>query len=259
MSSIKWPSWTQGAFAVRLIVAALASYGLSALLGYTHGYGAVFSALIVVRPYQQGAWRAAGQRLLATALGIGSAFASVGLHRLGLNDYALLIIAMAPLSLLVAYDSGYRTSMISALIMLSAGVSIAGAQMPDFKIALGRAVVVTLGAVVGIAVSVLVLPQPHHQTVARKALQVIRLMLTGLRDGFDPKLSIKLERMDGRTRKYLLELGQMARDHKPRNADEDAWRLPGAHIAIGNTRDFGVEIRGPTGCARKHETADGAH
>lgn len=222
MPSWKWPSWTQGAFAVRLMVAALAAYGLSTLLGHAHGYSAVFSALIVVRPYQQGAWRAAGQRLLATGLGIGTAFLSVYLHQSGLNDYELLAIAMAPLSLLVAYDSGYRTAMISALILLSAGVSASGAKVPEYDVALGRAIVVGLGAVVGIAVSLLVLPQPHHQTVARKALQIIRLMLTGLRDGLDPKLSTRLEKADGRMRKYLLELGQMARDHKPRNADEDA-------------------------------------
>ncbi len=205
---------------MRLIVAALAAYGVSALLGFAHGYSAVFSALIVVRPYQQGAWRAAGQRLLATALGIATAFASVFLHRSGLNDYELLAIAMAPLSILVAYDSGYRTAMISALIMLSAGVSIAGPKLPSFDVAIGRAIVVSLGAVVGIAVSLLVLPQPHHETVARKALQIIRLMLTGLRDGFAP--SAKTDKADGRMRKYMLELGQMARDHKPRNADEDA-------------------------------------
>ena len=224
MRSFKWPSWTpswtQGAFALRLVVAALAAYGVSEILGFAHGYSAVFSALIVVRPYQQGAWRAAGQRLLATALGIGTAFASVFLHRSGLNDYELLAIAMAPLSILVAYDSGYRTAMISALIMLSAGMSITGARMPEFNVAIGRAIVVSLGAVVGIAVSLLVLPQPHHQTVARKALQIIRLMLTGLRDGFDP--TVKLDKADGRMRKYMLELGQMARDHTPSNTDEDA-------------------------------------
>lgn len=220
MRGIIWPSWTQGAFAVRLIVAALGAFGLSELLGFAHGYSAVFSALIVVRPYQQGAWRTAGQRLLATALGIGTAFVSVFLHRSGLNDYALLAIAMAPLSLLVAYDSGYRTAMISALIMLSAGISLA--KVPTMEVALGRAVVVSLGAVVGIAVSLLVLPQPHHQTVARKALQIVRLMLAGLRDGFDPSKSVRLDKADGRLRKHLLELGQMARDHKPRNADEDA-------------------------------------
>ena len=214
----KWPSWTQGAFALRLVVAALAAYGVSALLGFAHGYSAVFSALIVVRPYQQGAWRAAGQRLLATALGIATAFVSVYLHSSGLNDYELLAVAIAPLSLLVAYDAGYRTAMISALIMLSAPF----ARVPELDIALGRAIVVALGAVVGIAVSLLVLPQPHHETVARKALQIIRLMLTGLCDGLDPQKAGKLDKMDGRMRKYMLELGQMARDHKPRNADEDA-------------------------------------
>jgi len=220
MRGFVWPSWTQGAFAVRLMVAALGAYGLSALLGFAHGYSAVFSALIVVRPYQQGAWRAAGQRLLATALGIGTAFVSVFLHHSGFNDYALLALAMAPLSLLVAYDSGYRTAMISALIMLSAGVSIA--RVPAMDVALGRAIIVAMGAVVGIAVSLLVLPQPHHRTVAHKALQIIRLMLNGLRDGLDLTRAAKLDKADGRLRKYLLELGQMARDHKPRDADEDA-------------------------------------
>jgi len=222
MPSLKWPSWTEGAFAVRLIVSALAAYGLSALLGFAHSYSAVFSALIVVRPYQQGAWRAAGQRLLATALGIATAFASVYFHRSVFNDYELLAIAIAPLSLLVAYDSGYRTAMISALIMLSAGVSASGVQVPELNVALGRAIVVGLGAAVGIAVSLFVLPQPHHQTVARKALQIIRLMLAGLSDTLRNQAPVKLDKADGRLRKYMLELGQMARDHKPRNADEDA-------------------------------------
>ncbi len=110
--------------------------------------------------------------------------------------------------------------MISALIMLSAGMSVTGARMPSFDVAIGRAIVVALGAVVGIAVSLLVLPQPHHQTVARKALQIIRLMLTGLRDGVEA--TAKLDKADGRMRKYMLELGQMARDHTPSHADEDA-------------------------------------
>ncbi|MGZ3305581.1 MAG: FUSC family protein [Asticcacaulis sp.] len=217
-------TWSQLSFALRLVAAALLAYGLSALLGFAHGYSAVFSALIVVRPYQQGAWRAAAQRLLATAIGIGTAFVSVMLHKSGLNDFELLAIAIAPLSLLVAYDSGYRTSMISALLMLS----VPFARVPELDIAVARAIVVALGAVVGIAVSLLVLPQPLHRIVAAKAIQVIRLILTQMRDGFDPAKADLPERArlsekaDGRLRKHLLELGQMARDHKTKTADEDA-------------------------------------
>lgn len=220
------PSWPQGAFAIRLIVAALGAYGVSELLGFNHGYSAVFSALIVTRPYQQGAWRAAGQRLLATALGIATAFVSVMVRKSGLNDYQLLALAIAPLSLLVAYDSSYRTAMISALLMLSAPF----AKVPELDIAMARAAVVTMGAVVGIAVSLLVLPQPHHRIVATKALDILRLIVVQLRASLEPA-NPKASKGDDRLRKALLELGQMARDHKPKNADEDA-----SNRLIGLTR-----------------------
>ncbi len=220
------PSWPQGAFAIRLMVAAIGAYGISQLLGFAHGYSAVFSALIVTRPYQQGAWRAAGQRLVATALGIATAFLSVMVRKSGLNDYELLALAMAPLSLLVAYDSSYRTAMISALLMLSAPF----AQVPELNIALGRAIVVSTGAVVGIAVSLLVLPQPHHRVVATRAVDILRLIVIQLRAALAPPTT-KASKADDRLRKALLELGQMARDHKPKNADEDA-----SNRMIGLTR-----------------------
>ena len=217
-------AWPQGAFAARMIIASLLSYWVLQLMGYDHGYSAVFSALIVVRPYQQGALRAGIQRLLATALGIAMAFVSVLLRKSGLNDYELLILALGPLTLLVAYDSGYRTAMISALLMLSAPFT----KVPELDIAMARALVVSTGAVIGIAVSVLVLPRPHAHVVSDKALDSLKLMFLQLSNTLGGVTGKPAEKEDQRLRKALYELGQVTRDHRPGNPDDDlSFRLAG--------------------------------
>ena len=83
-------TWPDGAYALRLVLAAMLAFAASRTIGFEHGYSAVFSAIIVTRPYAQGAIRAGLLRLLATASGIAMAFVAVWLKHSGLNDYGLL-------------------------------------------------------------------------------------------------------------------------------------------------------------------------
>ncbi len=217
--------WPEGAYALRLILAAFISFALAQLLPGGHGYSAVFSAIIVTRPYSQGAIKAGLLRLLATAAGILMAFVAVGLRNTGLNEYELLLLALTPLSILAAYDSSYRTALISALIMLSAPI----AKVPEVDVAVARALVVCLGAVVGVVVSLIVLPQKHELVTGRQAARAVRLLLEQLRASLatEPDLR-RAEKGDRQVRKILLDIGQVARDRVTgKRAEHDSARIIG--------------------------------
>jgi len=217
-------AWPDCAYALRLILAAVLAYAASRAIGFEHGYSAVFSAIIVTRPYAQGAIRAGLLRLLATAAGIAMAFAAVWLKQTGLNDYALLLTALVPLSILAASDQSYRTALISALILLSASTG-----SPDLKLAAVRALDVGLGAVIGIAVSMLVLPQRHDHVVGRKAKRVVADMLAQLKTSLHPDDDFRRDdAVDRRVRKVLMEIGQAARDHRPgKDKEHDSAKIVG--------------------------------
>ncbi len=201
--------WPEGAYALRLVLAAFIAFALAQHLPGGHGYSAVFSAIIVTRPYSQGAIRAGLLRLLATAAGIAMAFVAVWLRSTGLNEYELLLLALTPLSILSAYDSSYRTALISALIMLSAPI----AKVPEVDVAVARALVVCLGAVVGVVVSLIVLPQKHEGVAGRQAARAVRLLLDQLRASLADAPDLRrAEKGDRQVRKILLDIGQVARD-----------------------------------------------
>ncbi len=217
-------TWPDGAYALRLVLAAMLAFAASRTIGFEHGYSAVFSAIIVTRPYAQGAIRAGLLRLLATASGIAMAFVAVWLKHSGLNDYGLLLTALVPLSLLAAWDQSYRTALISALILLSASTG-----SPDLKVAAIRALDVGLGAVIGIVVSMLVLPQRHDHVVGRKAKRVVADMLAQLKTSLNPDADFRRDDgVDRRVRKVLMEIGQAARDHKPgKDTEHDSAKIVG--------------------------------
>jgi len=211
-------AWPEGAYALRLVAAALLALLATHYIPGTHGFSAVLSALIVVRPYQQGAIRAGLMRLMATFIGMMLAFAAVWLKRLGLNDYARLLIGLAPLSLLAAYNSDYRSALIAAVLVIGAPVDADAA----IKVGIARAIVVGLGAVIGVAVSVLVLPRPHHDAVRGKSLEILHDMIELMRGMAAGTLTARDgEKADRRLRKGLLELGQMHRDNRKGHEDKD--------------------------------------
>ncbi|ESQ82720.1 hypothetical protein AEAC466_16405 [Asticcacaulis sp. AC466] len=199
-----------------MLAAVLAMFVSHFLPGH-HEFSAVISALIVVRPYSQGAFKAGLMRLLATLMGIALSFCAVALHKVGLNAYAQLLIGLVPLAILTAYKSEFRSALIAAVLMLGASSSATAGLTGLEDAAVGRAVVVGIGACIGVAISVLVLPRPHRQAVADKALEIMIQMIGGLTA--DP--SKKTETADTRLRRALLDLGQMHRDNGNANAEDD--------------------------------------
>jgi uncharacterized membrane protein YgaE (UPF0421/DUF939 family) len=214
LTTFSWHSWPQGAFAARLVLAAMLALFAGHFLPGGHAFSAVLSALIVVRPYSQGALRAGLMRLLATFIGIALSFAAAALHQFGLNEYMRLLIGLVPLALLTAYNSEYRSALIAAVLMLGAASGpVTGVE----QAAIGRAIVVGLGACIGIAVSIMVLPTPHKRAVADKALQILAQMIGGLMTAPDARS----EKADTKLRRALLDLGQMHRDNGKGYAEDD--------------------------------------
>ncbi|HVV92145.1 MAG TPA: FUSC family protein [Hyphomicrobiales bacterium] len=151
-----WPD------ALRMLAAALAAYGLSAALGLPDGYWAVLTALIVTRPSAGGLVRAGADRLAATVAGAALATARAAIRPWGVPEPALIAVALAPLSLLVAWDERFRAAPMAAIIVLSGGAALGS----PVAIALARVAEVMLGAAVGILVSTVVLPT--HRTRRRR-------------------------------------------------------------------------------------------
>src|SRR5262245_17490699 len=88
------------------------------------------------------------------------------------------MVALAPLTLMAAVRPSFRVAPITAVIVL---LSTTGVQLGPVHYALDRVLEITVGCVVGLAVSVLVVPDRAQGLLADAAAEVI-LALRGLAD-----------------------------------------------------------------------------
>jgi len=141
--------------AIRMTLAAAFAYVATALVGLNHGYWAVITCLIIVQG-SLGATIGAGiMRLAGTAAGgilggVGVLLLRLQVH---LPELAVLLIVIVPATLLAASRPIYRLAPFTgALVLLLAGSG-------DFTFALARIAEIALGCLIGILVSLLVLPE----------------------------------------------------------------------------------------------------
>jgi len=193
-----------------MLVAALGAYLLTAIIHLPGPYSAVITTLVVARPHSGGVLRASLERLLATILGAGIAcVATFGRHA-HIPEVWLIAITLSPLALVVAHNSGYRTAMIAAMIVLSAPAS-AGAPL---HVAAVRMLGVSLGAVVGALVSVTVLPSRRQVVVARAVAKLLGEFVGLLRNVLETNSgrSRSRDQFEFRIRQSLRDLGMLIRD-----------------------------------------------
>ncbi len=129
-----------------MTTAALASYVLSSALHLSGSYWSVLSAVIVFRFDFGHTLGASRDRMLGTVAGAGLAVGLLALTRLW-NIPGLLLLAtmILPLSFLAAVRPQYRTSLVTSIIVLSAGGTVA----TPLAAAIGRLLAVGLGAFIG--------------------------------------------------------------------------------------------------------------
>ena len=219
----RWADWHEGRAAVRMLVAAVVAYISTTLLHIPGPYSAVITTLIVARPHSGGVLRASVERLIATLAGATIACVATFGRIVHMPELVLITLALAPLALIVAHNSAFRTSMVAAVIVLSAPATggtplyVAGARM------LG----VSLGAIIGALVSVTILPSRREIVVARATANLLddfpKLLRNALDSGGDAHAR---DRLEFRIRQALRELGMLIRDR----ADTPPFKGPAAAV-----------------------------
>jgi uncharacterized membrane protein YccC len=158
----------------RVTVAGLVSFVLASLLGLPQGYWAVFTAILVTQASVGGSLNATFDRLIGTLSGAlyGALIATFVPHANLFAAVGALALSLAPLAVLAAMNSTFRVAPVTAIILLLGNT---GAQEGPVLAGLLRIVEVGLGGVVGLAVSVVVLPARAHAVMGDAANKVLGL------------------------------------------------------------------------------------
>ena len=221
----QWTDWHEGRAAVRMLVAAVAAYISSTMLHIPGPYSSVITTLIVARPHSGGVLRASVERLVATLAGASIACVATFGRIVHMPELLLISVALAPLALIVAHNSAFRTSMVAAVIVLSAPAA-SGAPL---YVAGARMLGVSFGAIIGALVSVTVLPSRREIVVARATANLLddfpKLLLYALDPSAGGDTRVR-NRFEFRLRQGLRELGMLIRDR----ADAPPVKGPAAAV-----------------------------
>jgi len=159
---------------VRTTVAGLGTFALAQALGLPQGYWAVFTALIVTQASVGGSLKASVDRLIGTVGGavFGGVVATLVPHSDPLAFFGVLALTLAPLAFLAAIYPRFRIAPVTASILLLSSAS----QMGPLEAAAYRTLEISLGCVVALAVSLLVLPARAHSIALRAAGRMLALL-----------------------------------------------------------------------------------
>jgi uncharacterized membrane protein YccC len=206
----KLTEWHEGRSAIRMLAAALGAYLATHVIHLPGPYSAVITTLVVARPHSGGVLRASFERLTATLVGAGIACAATFGRVIHAPELLLIGLTLAPLALLAAHNSAYRTAMIAAMIVLSAPAA-AGAPL---HVAAVRMLGVSLGAVIGALVSVTILPSRREVVVAGAIAKLLGPLAGMLRNATRTSTAdaATQEKSEFRIRQALRELGMLIRD-----------------------------------------------
>ncbi|HZU87687.1 MAG TPA: FUSC family protein [Stellaceae bacterium] len=166
---------------LRLLAAALLTFIAVELLDLQEGFWAVLTAIIVTQASLGGSLKAIFERLLGTIGGAASGVAAALIvPRTGPVTTGLeLLLALAPVSVLVAFKPTYRVAPVTVaiVVLVSAGSALWSGLMRTFEIG--------FGAGIALAVALLFLPSRAHallQEAAREALAGIARQIATLLD-----------------------------------------------------------------------------
>lgn len=200
---------------LRTTVAGLLTFALAEFFGLAQGYWAVLTAVIVVQASVGGSLQASIDRLIGTLCGAAYA-ALIGIsipHAEPVARGAVLVAAVAPLALLAALKASFRIAPVTAVIVLLGSTL---SQDGPLASAVGRVSEISLGCIVGLAVSLLVLPARAHGLVlktAGRSLVLLADMLTTLTlGGSQTAARSEVARFNDRLRAVLQKLDAVGKD-----------------------------------------------
>jgi uncharacterized membrane protein YccC len=159
---------------VRITVAGLLTLAIAEWLALPQGYWAVFTALIVTQGSVGGSLTASRARLIGTLGGavFGALVATLIPHRSLFGFVAVFALTLAPLALIAAIYPRYRIAPVTGAILLLSSA----AQMGPVEAAAYRILEIALGCVVGLAVSLLILPARAHRLTLQAVGRVLDLL-----------------------------------------------------------------------------------
>jgi len=160
---------------LRMMISTTLAYALATALRLPQGYWAVLTAIIVTQNSVGGSLKAAIDRLVGSICGaLVGAVAAVLLPAHTPTALGLVLVgAVTPLVLLTAYAPHYRIAPVTAVIVL---LSSGAATLGPLGYALNRVLEITLGSVVGVAVSVLIAPARAHVHLCEAAAETALLL-----------------------------------------------------------------------------------
>ena len=178
MAKLSWVTdWGRGSsgalrLALRTTLAGVTTFALAHLLHLPQGFWAVITAVIVMQASVAGSLQAGLDRMLGTVAGavwgVGVALAIPHHDALGLG--LSVAVALGPLALVAALKPNYRVAPVTAIIVL---LSTTGVQLGPVRYAIDRVLEIGLGCVVGLAISLVVLPDRAHRLLVEAAAEVI--------------------------------------------------------------------------------------
>jgi uncharacterized membrane protein YccC len=198
--------------ALRLVVAGAVALAVAEALALPQGYWSVITAIIVIQSNVGGSLKAAGDRLLATCLG-----AMVGLFAVSVirrdslwGEAGAFLLAVVPTAMASALNPAFRIAPVTAVILI---LSVRTTLSP-IEFGVERIVEIALGGIIGLGVSLLVLPARAHRDL-RGALQnalvqmaeVLAPMVAGLTGGRD---DIRVRLQHRRVRATLIKAETLA-------------------------------------------------
>jgi uncharacterized membrane protein YccC len=158
-----------------MLLAATLAYTLAEALGLLQGYWAVLTTIIVIQASIGGSLKAAIDRLVGSLCGalVGAVIALLLPSHTPLALGIALVIAIAPLALLTAFYPTYRIAPVTAIIVL---MSTGATSLGPLGYAFDRIAEITLGSIIGVAVSALIAPARAGTQLRDAAAEAARLL-----------------------------------------------------------------------------------
>lgn len=160
--------------ALRVTIAGTLAFAVTRFFDMPQGYWAVITAVVVMQASVGGSLKAAVERFSGTLAGAiyGGVIAAFLPHGSALTLGITIILALFPLALLAAIKPAFRVAPITSLIML---LPPTGQAIGPLASAIDRVMEITLGSIVGVVVSLFVLPARAHTLMTEAAAKVISL------------------------------------------------------------------------------------
>ncbi len=160
--------------ALRVTIAGTLAFAITKAFSLPQGYWATITAVVVTQASVGGSLKAAVERFMGTLAGAvyGGVIAAFIPHSSPSGIAMAMIVALFPLALLAAVNSSFRVAPVTALIML---LPPTGQAIGPLSAAIERVVEITLGNIMGVLVSLFVLPARAHTLMMEAAAKVVSL------------------------------------------------------------------------------------